>query len=1040
MGLVFIQLSDMHFSVDRAAKNSLLDRMGALCGAVRSVVEPGENCVLVFSGDIANWGLEKEYDIAESFMKAIHSEISKHTGVAPLILIIPGNHDMNFVEPDFDEKIRDIIIKNSDPKEPPNDAMSNYCFKPQRPYREFIQKISASLPVLACSDLAASEVHDFDTFKVRFHLLNTTRFSHAKEVAGVSWFPIHTLEEKMNLDRDTDFMTIAVLHHPYNWHRPENASEMRRLLESHCDVILTGHEHDSDIYIKSRRATQQNFYVEGGILQDPYNAENSSFNVVRVVTERKVFLCTTFEWNGTAYEERADTYEHRYLRLRQPLMNQFELGEDWSVWLEQIGTDFRHPRCRELKLDDIFIYPDLQRLDVRKACTRSGFVRDRDVLGYVQEKRRVLIAGAEKTGKTSLSKRLFSDLREAGYVPVLIRSDFAIDQRAKTTKIEQFKQAIDKVIQKTYSPSSAKRFWQTKVEERAIIIDDYHRLRVSIGGRDELLQWIDDNFRIIVIFSSPGIRMTDILNRNEADTLLWTFEHVDILEADAESRHELIQKWLVAGVDRYQPAIDTLYERTVRYEQVIDSVVGQGAVPSLPLFIHMMMQQLETRGPIDSSTGLYGSLYELIIRDVVRAASYNPADLEVKLNYLSEFAGALYAKDKRFLDDKTFQEWHHWYCDEFNVELKAEEMILQLESIGVFRKDEEMVGFKYRYYYCFFLARHISRIMHHDTAIEIMKKLCSVLHTEDAANTMLFLCHLSKDPRILSLILERVRGHFVGAPEYLLSESPSVIPAGTIRPNRLVLTSESPHEERLRTLRERDEIERPHGLDEIKEHEEKQRQHKMIALINEANSTLHSIRICGQVIRNFYGEMRGNLQIEVIRECFGLCLRMMSVLFECLENEKEELASVVGEILKHRDRKITDDELDKQVKRSLYSMAFGICYGLLKHTSNSLGLADLKLSFDKLIAERDVSISHRMLDLSTRLDFFDVFPESLVSSLAAELGEGTIGREVLRYLVWEHFKLFTRDFKVRQRVCQLLEIEANQPVLISMDEKKIKGG
>src|SRR3990172_3694053 len=194
--------------------------------------------------------------------------------------------------------------------------------------------------------------------------------------------------------------------------------------------------------------------------------------------------------------------------------------------------------------------------------------------------------------------------------------------------------------------------------------------------------------------------------------------------------------------------------------------------------------------------------------------------------------------------------------------------------------------------------------------------------------------------------------------------------------------------------------------------------------MNEASSALHAIRICGQIIRNFYGGMKGDDQTEVIRECYGICLRMLTVLFEFLEKDKEEIATGVAEILKHRYPKMGAQELDKNVRRSLHTIALSICYGLIKHTSNSLGLAALKPTFDKLLSANGITISHRMLDISTRLDYFDKFPESMVLKMADDLDGGFIGHEVLRVLVWEHFKLFGGDFRLRQSVCKSLQIDA----------------
>lgn len=1024
----------MHFSV---VQNPALDRVDAICGAIRSIVEPSDNCILALTGDIADLGKAQEYEIAYSFIKSIYKGLGDYIKASLHIIIVPGNHDHDFDLPDFQESIRDLIIEKSSPQNPPDQAMHDYCLKSQQPFRNFADRIGSEMSASIVRGLLESELRSFPPAPIQLHLLNTTRFTRRRDAPGRIWFPVEQLALNLKKHNHPDSITIGILHHPYNWHHPDNGRQLKSLLESHCDILLTGHEHNPDQYLKLRRTTEQNLYVEGGILQDHDNPDNSSFNIVRIVPDEQIFKCWSFAWTGTRYDPLSEHFEHRYLRLRKPLLNQFELEKEWSSYLEQLNTDLRNPRCRDLKLSDLFVYPDLQRLDVRKACSPTGIVRDRDVVGFIQERKRTLIAGAEKTGKTCLAKRLFIDLQEAGYIPILIDADFKVQQRKKMKFGDALSQSIDDVCRFIYGEQSATQLWQAKPSDRAIIIDDYDALPLGTNGRDEMLRWFDEHFGCVVLLADPGIRITEILNRSGQDTLLWTYEHVDILECDAESRYSLIRNWLLAGTDSFSVSLDKVYENAVRYAQVIDAIIGQGAIPSLPIYILMMMQQIETRGNVENTTGLYGSLYELIIRDVIKGAAADYADLEVKLNYLSEFAFALYSRGKRFLEEAEFATWHARYCQEYNCQLDPLQMALQFEAIGVFRKYEANIGFKYRYYYCFFLARYFANNIHDNDIVEEIRKACLALYDQDAANTMLFLCHLSKDPRILQMILRAVDGHFKDTTEYNLSLSPQILPDGVIRPFPLMLSAADPEEERVRTFREYDDMSRPHGLDEVGYGEiEKAKEDKIFNLIKEANSAHHAIRICGQLIRNFYGSMKGSLQVEIIRKCYGVCLRMMGILYDLLEEDKEEIAVVIAKILHHRYPKMDEQEIDRRARRSLQIMALSIGYGLVKHVSNSVGLSALKPSFDTLIKEADTTVSHRILDISARLDYFDAFPENAALDLATDLEKGSVGHEVLRVLVWEHFKLFRRDYKVRQRVCKKLGIDAPQTSLLLSEDKK----
>lgn len=1029
-----MQLSDIHFSKSHE-ENPLQAREHSLHGALRSVASAGDHFLIIYSGDIANWGKDSEYELASEFIQTLDKAITEHTGTTALHAIVPGNHDLDFAEPNLSNPMRELVLSNISPVNPPDERMLDECLIPQRPFKNFITKIAQKISLIAPSRIIESQEITIESNTIRIHLLNTSQFSLEKEKPGTLWFQLNILENNLRRPINAETLTICAFHHPYNWYLSDNAKKMRSLIEEYSDIILTGHEHLNDNYQKTKRSTEQNIYIEGGVLQSHDEPELSTFNVIKIKKEEKAFLVTSFAWNGEIYEIQNEPNEYKYIRLRQHLLDKFDLTIDWSNWLDQVGTDFRHQRCLSLTLNDIFVYPDLQKLDVRKSCTPSGMVKDGEIIGYIQEKKRVCIAGAEKSGKTSLAKRLFVDLRSAGLIPILVGSDFLIHQIKKDAFQDKIRHLMDQKLVKIYDGNGKDLFWQAKQQDRVLIIDDYDRLDLSLEGRNTLLEWCDKNFGVVVLIASPGIRLSDILDQSDKNLSLLTYEHLDILESDSETRYHLIRKWLIAGTDKYQTNADDIYKETIRYSQIISGMIGQGVVPSLPLFVLIMMQQMEGGTNVEATNGLYGSLYEVIIRDVLKDATRDPGDFEIRLNYLTEFAYKLYTKNAKSIDDAQFRLWHDTYCEVYNCILNGQSLVLQFKAIGVFKKSEDNIWFKYKYYYCFFLARYISQHMHEPEILAIVENFCNNLHNSDATNIMLFLCHLSKDPIILSLIMKTVKNNFKEASEYDIQTTPALA-LTDLGSAKLSIGTKSAEAERLMVCEQQDSISRPHGLDEVGKSTNDFVHAELMPLVNEANSAHHSIRICGQILRNFYGSMKGALQEEIIKECYGVSLRMMTVLFKLLEKEKEEIAGELSEVIRHRYPNLSDPDVDIQTRKSIYGFAMLIIYGLIKHTSNCLGLAALKPSFDKIITNEKISVSQRVLDISTRLDFFDEFPETQILGMLPILDEGTIGREALRLLVWEHFKLFRRDYKLRQRVCSKFNIEISQPAIVDISEKR----
>lgn len=1037
MPLLIVQLSDIHFGPS-AQDNPLLSRCGALVGAIRSELTRGDDCLVVLSGDIANKGKKAEYDVALGFMQQLIYPLSEHIGHPVNIAVIPGNHDHDFGSPGYDQRIRESVINASSPLNPPNEAMHELLLLTQAPFRDFCEQAGSRFNALSVTNLSAVHTLITTTSSINLLLLNSTRFTQVVDKHGTSWFPIDALSDSLS-KLAPEGISIAVSHHPYNWFQEENSLALKLLLEGSSDLLLTGHEHRPDQYVKSRKSTEQNLYVEGGVLQDPESNDRSSFNVVRLDIESKTLSCKTYAWSGEIYEAITEESTHRFLRLRQSVRSSFELTPSMRGWLEQVGTDFRHPRARDLRLNDLFVYPDLRKLDVSRSLRPTGFVHDRDVLGFIQEKKRILITGNEKIGKTSLCKSLFVDLQEAGILPVILRNEFLGKTSKHLPLDERLRQLVHQVVEHAYAASSSTRFWQTPISNRAILIDDLDRLSLPPDARNQLLAWCTENFGITVVTAEPGIRMRDILNRSQTDTILWTFDHAEIMESDRETRDSLIAKWLLAGTDPLEVSSEALYASRVRFAQVIDSLIGQGALPSIPLFVQMMLQQLETRGAVDTSAGLYGALYERLIRDVIVSSSESFADIEVKLNYLSEFAYALFLISQRHLDRDAFCKWHKEYCEMYNLSLNEQDVSEQLRDMGVFRRDPDAFGFKYRYYFCFFLARYLSQHIHEEEVIRNVEQLAKLLYNIDAANTMLFLCHLCKHPRILELVLETAEQHFQGVAKYDLSLTPDVVPDHRIAPSLLALPC-SPllEEERAASLRNQDDFNPPSGLEEVGDDSRSsvKQSDAIISLINETNSAHHVVRICGQILRNFYGSMKGESQVRLIRATYAVALRMFTVIYEFLERDRENIAASLAQLIRHQCPTLPDSAVDDQARNYLQSLAMRVCYGLIKHTSTSIGLTDVRASFDKILSSPDVTVSEKLLDASTRLDYFDDFPRREVQDIAQAFQGKGIGYEALRILSWEHFKQFRVPYDVRQSICSTLDIRIDQAIFLNPKDKK----
>lgn len=82
-------------------------------------------------------------------------------------------------------------------------------------------------------------------------------------------------------------LEVSMFHHPYGWLEPQNAREFKVFVEERSDLVLTGHEHVSDAYIKIRPNGDADTFLEGRAMWDTRETE-TGLNVVLVDGEAKL--------------------------------------------------------------------------------------------------------------------------------------------------------------------------------------------------------------------------------------------------------------------------------------------------------------------------------------------------------------------------------------------------------------------------------------------------------------------------------------------------------------------------------------------------------------------------------------------------------------------------------------------------------------------------------------------------------------------------------------------------------------------------------
>jgi Predicted phosphohydrolases len=395
MELLFVHLSDLHIK-----SNSQIDYNKAeLIGRV--VDGLGSNCKAVFfliSGDIAFSGAQKEYELAELFLKKIFEVIN----IKKIVITCAGNHDCDF---NLNDNIRELVISEL---KKTNEVKSEYIEKVTTVFESYLKFSSKLCDAEVCNNI--STIFNDQNLKVIIKTLNSSWMSHKEEMPGNAFFPIEELEVKKVRDQ----LSILIMHHPANWFIPEQQRDIRRLISSY-NFVFTGHEHENGSY-----KIDDVPMIEGGELTPVKNNYNSSFNVVKYNTEMHSYKLLKYNFCKKSSVYVADN-DPDWVQIGTGCLDptlKFHLIAQFKDNLQDAGAPYRHPKKPTLTIDELFIYPDVQSSGrLRKKDNSSDLFLSLEKIFNDSLSGRYYIVGGERSGKSTICRKLFLDKFYCDNVP-----------------------------------------------------------------------------------------------------------------------------------------------------------------------------------------------------------------------------------------------------------------------------------------------------------------------------------------------------------------------------------------------------------------------------------------------------------------------------------------------------------------------------------------------------------------------------------------------------------------------------------------------
>jgi hypothetical protein len=807
---------------------------------------------------------------------------------------------------------------------------------------------------------------------------------------------------------------VSVFHHPYNWLAADWARSFRDHIEKTSDLILTGHEHEANHYLKYTFKGEVTEYLEGAVFQEADRPDRSGFNAIWIDLETQKQKLQAFVWEEGLYTP-SDLSGGwiPYRRGSRRAKQDFDLSPEIGIWLDDPGADFVHPAKPDLKLTDIFVFPNLREYKSRDKSdpVYDGILDGKDFLKVLGSKRRLLILARQQTGKTTLAKVIFRDAYNKGITPIYLRGD----DLPSSVDIEKFENAVRKAFQRQYLNPILPMFDQLDRDKTLIILDDFDHSRLNPRGRLKLLKNIHERFDRLCILGDEALRFEEVAYSDLSASILSEYGQYELLEFGYFLRSKLIEQWFDLGSE-YTANPEELAKRTVYAENLITDLLGRSYLPSIPIFILSFLQALDSTSPVSTAAGTYGSLYEvLIIRALAtKAKTFN---IDLKTAYLSELAFWMFSTQKRQITEHEWDYFQERYCQKFKIQPAKADLQQDFHKSGLIDRLHDFYQFRHAYAYYYFVARYFRDNIQQPEVRTTIESLCSKLFREEHASIWLFLTHLSKDPFIVEVILRHSRSIFqdvkpieFGGDVEFIQNLYDKIPTIVLRDGDFRELKEA----RLRRLDEETKSEDDIGEEDAEKDE-------MLSVMARLSMALRTLEVLGQLVKNFPGSLIGTVKHDLVKECYSLGLRTTESVLGALRENSEGIVAALVELVREKYPKMEDsDRLTDKVRLILYWLVEGACFSMVKRTSHSVGHSSLGETYREVLQSMN-SNAVKLIDLSVKLDALD-FPLSRLKELKKDFKSNIFCDRLLKHLVVHYLYIFPTSDRLKQQICQEMDI------------------
>lgn len=716
------------------------------------------------------------------------------------------------------------------------------------------------------------------------------------------------------------------------------------------------------------------------------------------------------------FSDRDEAWHDVYSELKKIIekeikIRQLEIKEKFEKFLHssEMLTNANSQK-ENVFLDDIFIHFELDKFD--NLGEQREKISSEELLYNISDYPKIVIAGDDLSGKTTLCKRIFNELRVRNFIPVYVSDK-------KTHFPGKIKNNISDSLREQYKDIDINEI----DNERIIpIIDNFH----NAINKEKRTKDLSTYLRCI-------ITVDDIFGLNiEDEKLISSFTYFRIKELKPSHRYELVKKWESLSdndLDNYK----NIDKNIGLIDSTLGKSIGKGIMPAYPFFILSTIVTYETFAtPLDQEITSHGYCYQAFIYFYLRKMGVGNDEIDIYINFLTEFAYYFYKEKKDELSFDNFTLFMESYLDTYNLPIEPEILLENLSQI-ISEDSFKNYSFRYPYFHYFFVAKYLAEHIENGEVTEDIHNIITNLHVDENAYIAVFMTHHSKKNTILDEIERNALSLFNKSKPVTLTKDEMKFfdkQADIIVNAAMPPASVTPEKARKRRLSIQDEVEQ--SQNDIEQEEDIAEED----IGMELRRSIKTVEVMGCIIKNRAGSLEKAKLEKTFMDAMNIHLRSLSYFFEIIQSEKEQkvIFDFITERLSSLDeyKELSKDERNKKAKIIFWNLNFFVVSNIISKVVHSLGSDKLTEIVNNVCDEVNTPAS-LLVKYGILMEYNKHIPIKELTKRINEKDFSEIAKRTTQLFVVNYCSLHSIKYRDRQQIASLLDIPEKK--LLSIGSK-----